>query len=71
MRTINELKEMAKSGANLSVSAKGFTTLSLKELAQAGRVSGATLIINDAVSLTTLSCKEIASCHPGYVTFNF
>ena len=53
------------------VSANGYDSLSLRNIASAGKSSGANLIIKDAGHLDSLSCRNIASANPGHVTFDF
>lgn len=65
------LKGIASSGGSVIVSAKDYDVLSLKGIATAGKDKGSNLTINDADALDTLSCKGIAGCNPGHVTFNF
>lgn len=65
------LKGIASAGGSVVVSAKDYDVLSLKGIALAGKGNGCDLIINNADTLDTLSCKGIASCNPGHVIFNF
>ncbi len=65
------IKGIASTGGSVIVSAKDYDVLSLKGIATAGKNTGSNLIINDANALDALSCKGIASCNPGHVTFNF
>lgn len=65
------LKGIASAGGSVVVSAKDYDVLSLKGIASAGKEKGCDLIINNADSLDTLSCKGIAGCNPGHVIFNF
>lgn len=70
-KDILSLKGIASSGGSVVVSAKDVDVLSLKGIASSGKDKGCVLIINDANVLDTLSCKNIASCNPGHVIFNF
>ena len=69
--SVLDLTGIASSGGSLIVSAKTFSALDLRGIATAGKKSNAHLEIKDAGNLSALDCKGIASCHPGYVTFDF
>lgn len=53
------------------VSAKGLDSLSLRNIASAGKSNGTNLVIKDANHLDSLSCRNIASANPGHVYFDF
>ena len=65
------LKGIAAAGGSIVISAANYDVLSLKNIAASGKNHNVQLIIKDANKLDALSCKNIASSHPGYVTFDF
>lgn len=65
-----DIKDIAKAGSDLTVSAEDFTALNLKEIAEEGKASGAKLHITHAKKLIS-DCVEIAMANPGNVSFDF
>ena len=70
MNVVN-LQSIASAGGTVVVSASNFNVVNLQSIATAGVKSGAKLIIKDAIKLNAINCQSIASCHPGYVIFDF
>lgn len=62
---------IAKAGGNITIDAREFNALQLKNIASSGVVTGAQLTIKNAFILNSLQCKQIASANPGKVNFCF
>jgi len=65
------LQGIAQAGGSIDISATKLDFLSLQTVAIAGKTGGAQLIIRDAIRLSSLEAKAIASKNPGKVTFVF
>lgn len=72
MKTTLDLQSIISSGGSVVVDAGRKTTLDLKSLAIAAKISGTTLILKNASRKTTLDCKVIAIAGgKGTVIFDF
>jgi hypothetical protein len=70
MKTTSDLKDIARAGGSIRLSAVSKTSSDLKDIARA-LTENASLIITDATSKTTSDLKDIARAGVGKVVFDF
>lgn len=66
-----DLRSIAAAGGGLTLDAADFRALDLRSISSAGSSTGAALVLKNALALSALDLRSIASSSPGNVHFEF